>query len=135
MSSNEILKNHKIRLTATRQKILDLFIEAENALSNEDIEKKIENLDRITLYRTLKTFEESGIIHKIPNSDNAPLYAICHENCSEHQHLDSHGHFHCLQCGKTVCMDSTDVPLINVPEGFIIEQKHLILEGKCASCS
>lgn len=135
MHSTEILKNHGIRQTETRQKILNTFLKSPEALSNEDIEKSVDNLDRITLYRTLKTFEEKGIIHKIPNSGNAPMYAICQDNCTEHQHHDSHGHFHCLECGKTVCMDHTDVPGIKVPEGYKVEQKHLILEGKCDVCS
>jgi Fur family ferric uptake transcriptional regulator len=135
MSSKEILKNHGIRLTGIRKKVLELFLTSPKALSNEDIENGVNKLDRITLYRTLKTFEENGIIHKIPNSGNAPLYAICQDDCTEHQHLDSHGHFHCLQCGKTVCMDHTDVPQVKVPEGYVIEQKHLILEGKCDACS
>ncbi|TVQ49608.1 MAG: transcriptional repressor [Saprospirales bacterium] len=135
MHSKEILKNHGIRLTEVRQKVLQLFLESPEALSNEDIEKSVKNLDRITLYRTLKTFEEKGIIHKIPNSGNSPMYAVCQDNCTEHHHLDSHGHFHCLDCGKTVCMDHTDVPTIIVPKGYTVEQKHLILEGKCDACS
>lgn len=135
MSSAETLKRHHLRVTDIREKVLEVFINSSKALSNEDIEKHFAKLDRITLYRTLKTFEESGLIHKIPHSGQSPLFAICQEDCSQHEHLDQHGHFHCLKCGETICMDEVNVPSINLPDGFTAQQRHLVIEGKCAKCT
>ncbi len=134
MSSAEVLKKHRLRRTEIREKVLDVFKSSSKALSNEDIEQHFSNLDRITLYRTLRTFEDRGIIHKIPHSGQSPLYAICQDNCDEHKHLDQHGHFHCIQCGDTLCMDDLQLPAIDLPEGYTKVQSHLMVEGKCPKC-
>lgn len=134
-ASTEILRHHHLRATPIRIKILEIFSEADSALSNEDIESHFKNLDRITLYRTLKSFEEKGIIHKILNSGPTPLYAMCAEECNVHHHKDDHGHFHCMDCGKTYCLDDVLVPDLKLPRGFKIEQNHLVMEGTCPGCN
>ncbi len=131
----DILKNHKLRLTRVRLKILNIFLDSSKALTHEDIESHFDQLDRITLYRTLKTFEESGLIHKIPSSDNTPLYAICAEDCNHNRHMDNHGHFHCLKCGKTYCMEEVKIPAIDLPDGYEASNQHLVMEGNCADCN
>ena len=64
-ASETLLKNFKLRSTPNRQEILELFLQRNYALSHGDIEKEIDSqLDRVTLYRTLKTFLDRGLIHK-----------------------------------------------------------------------
>ena len=59
------LEQSNLRKTAIRKEVLQLFLKAKgNALSSRDIESQLENPDRITLYRTLRTFEEKGLIHR-----------------------------------------------------------------------
>jgi len=132
---NEMLKKHKLRRTPIRIKVLSIFKSASKALTHEDIERKFDKLDRITLYRTLRAFEENGLIHKIPNSGPNPLYAICAEDCNHIEHNDEHGHFHCLECGKTFCMEDVEIPAIRLPDGFKASQRHLVMEGMCSDCS
>lgn len=135
MSVASILKSYKLRKTPVREKVLHIFQSSKKALSHDDIEGHFQKLDRITLYRTLKTFEERGIIHKIPNASPTPLYAICQDECTIHSHLDNHGHFHCEECNQTICMENLDIPNLDLPSGYTISQKHLMIEGKCAKCS
>ena len=102
----EILKKNQLSITEGRKKILDLFINSEGALSHADIEKETESaFDRVTVYRTLQTFVEKGIIHHIPTTDNSILYALCREECEAGHHHDNHVHFICDDCNKTVCLD------------------------------
>ena len=50
----EILKRNQLSVTASREKILHLFLEGTGALAHGDIEKKAgEKFDRVTVYRTL----------------------------------------------------------------------------------
>src|SRR3979409_531449 len=98
----EILKRTKLSVTGGREKILGLFLNHEGALSHGDIEKKAgEKFDRVTVYRTLQTFLEKGIIHAIPTPDNSIRYALCKDDCSDGHHHDHHVHFLCTQCQNT----------------------------------
>ena len=79
----DILKQNRLSITGSRQKILELFLSKNGALSHADIEKKTgESFDRVTVYRTLQTFVESGIIHLIPTTDNSIKYALCKNDCA-----------------------------------------------------
>ena len=97
----EILKRNQLSITESRRKILELFRNNSGALAHADIEKRTgEHFDRVTVYRTLQTFVEKGIIHTIPTSDNSVLYALCKDECSPGHHHDDHVHFICDECNK-----------------------------------
>lgn len=131
-----ILQEHGLRITDVRNKILQIFLEAgHTALSNADIEKHFDHLDRITLYRTLRTFKEKGLIHQVVDNSGTPKFASCSEHCAEHDHHDDHAHFHCVKCEKTVCLEDSTLPTVKTPLGFKVEEKHLVLSGTCAECS
>ena len=131
----DLLKHGKLRTTATRKLVLKEFLAAGNqALTSNEIEKKFEDLDRITLYRTLKTFEEAGLIHQAVDVSGKSKYALCSEDCSTHNHEDHHAHFYCKNCKKTVCLDDVKIPFINLPSNFILEDKQLVLSGICSDC-
>ena len=130
-----LLKQGKLRTTNARRLVLEEFLKAgHTALSSSEIEKKIEDLDRITLYRTIKTFEESGIIHQAVDVSGRSKYALCSEYCSSHQHEDHHAHFYCKKCQKTICLDDVKIPVINLPDNFKLEDSQLVLSGVCGTC-
>jgi Fur family ferric uptake transcriptional regulator len=131
----EILKKNKLSVTASREKILNLFLEQTGALAHGDIEKKAgEKFDRVTVYRTLQVFVEKGIIHTIPTADNSIRYALCKDDCAEGHHHDHHIHFVCSQCGNTYCLDDVVTPEIRLPKGYIAEQIEVVVEGTCKNC-
>ena len=89
--TKDILKKNRLSVTASREKILNLFLDQTGALAHGDIEKRAgEKFDRVTIYRTLQAFVEKGIIHTIPTADNSILYALCKDDCEEGHHHD-HG--------------------------------------------
>lgn len=133
-SSDSILKKAGLRVTQVRTQVLELMTGAGKALSSQDIEVELPDADRITLYRTLKTFETKGIIHEAVDGTNRTKYAICEEHCDEHHHHDSHAHFHCESCGKTICVEDVKIPSIALPENLNIKQASIILQGECESC-
>lgn len=132
--SLRILIKNKLSKTEVRKKVLTLFINSDNALSLPEIESAFEKIDRITLYRTLKTFEGKGIIHKAIDGTKHPKYAMCEEHCDEHNHNDNHAHFHCTQCKKTVCLEHVPTPAIQTPPGYKVAETNLILSGTCSDC-
>lgn len=131
-----ILKQAQLSVTENRTKILTLFINTPSALSHADIENKVgEHIDRVTIYRTLQTFVEKGIVHTIPTSDNSVLYALCKDDCSEGHHYDNHVHFICDKCSTTYCLEDIAIPNIRLPEGFTQNQINILVSGICKNCN
>ena len=132
---DDILRRNSLSVTDSRKKILNLFLNVQGALAHGDIERKAgEKFDRVTVYRTLQTFVEKGIIHTIPTTDNSVRYALCKDNCSEGHHHDNHVHFICIQCGTTLCMEDVVVPEIKMRKGFSINEIEVVVKGICLDC-
>ena len=132
---DDLLRRNSLSVTESRKKILNLFLNVQGALAHGDIERKAgEKFDRVTVYRTLQTFVEKGIIHTIPTTDNSVRYALCRDNCSEGHHHDDHVHFICLQCGATLCLGDVVVPEIKMREGFSVNEIEVVVKGICLDC-
>ncbi len=131
----ELLKRNSLSVTDSRKKILQLFLEQAGALAHGDIEKRAgEKFDRVTVYRTLQTFVDKGIIHTIPTADNSIRYALCKDECSEGHHHDHHIHFVCNNCHNTYCLDDVVTPEIKLPKGYAAEHVEVVVEGICKNC-
>jgi Fur family transcriptional regulator, ferric uptake regulator len=132
---NDVLKKSGLSITNSRKKILELFLNKPGALAHADIEKSTgESFDRVTVYRTLQSFVEKGIIHSIPTTDNAVLYALCKDNCGAGHHHDNHVHFICNACHKTICLDEVTIPQVKLPKGFKPDGAEMVVNGVCGEC-
>lgn len=137
ISIKTILKAHDLRLTEPREHILQLFLEKDYALSHPYIESSVNAaIDRVTVYRTLKTFVEKGIIHKVPDDTETAHYALCSPACEgghgHHQH--DHVHFKCVSCQLTQCIDNVHIPKITLPTGYQFLEANLLVQGICDKC-
>ena len=132
----DILKNSSLSVTAGRKRILDIFLASGNALAHQDIEMQCaDQYDRVTIYRTLQTFLEKGIIHNIPSTDNMIRYALCNDTCiTTGHHHDNHVHFKCDDCGKTVCLDDLIIPAVKLPQGYSMKEINMVVTGVCKEC-
>lgn len=129
------LQAHKVRPTAMRILIYKYMAERTNALALTDIEYAFAKAERTTLYRTLKTFEEKGIVHQIDDGTGISKYALCEPGCNCEIDQDLHLHFHCNNCHETVCITEHKIPHINLPNGYIAEDVNLVVKGICDTCS
>lgn len=131
-----LLKKNNLSITGSRKKILQLFLEQEGALAHGDIEKRAaEKFDRVTVYRTLQTFVEKGIIHTIPSAENSIRYALCKDECTEGHHHDHHVHFVCNICSNTFCLDDVVTPEIKLPKGYHAGHVEVVVDGVCKKCN
>ncbi|EOZ92049.1 Zinc uptake regulation protein ZUR [Indibacter alkaliphilus LW1] len=132
-----ILKEHKLRVTNCRKDVLETFARKQSAMSHADLEEILQrDHDRVTIYRTLKTFLESDLIHKVLDDSGATKYALCshtHENGHHHDH--DHVHFKCEKCGKTKCIEEAVLPKITLPNGFVNKEVSLLVTGVCDECN
>ncbi|MCH7397293.1 transcriptional repressor [Belliella sp. DSM 107340] len=133
----EILKEHNLRITNCRKEVLDTFLKKKSALSHADLEQIFQkDFDRVTLYRTLKTFLDNDLIHKVLDDSGAAKYALCHHSHAKDEHHDhEHVHFKCEKCGQTKCIEESILPKINLPSGFINKEVSLLVQGICDQCS
>lgn len=123
-----------IRPTAVRLLVLRCFKEQEAAISLKFLEEQLYWADKSTLFRSLKTFEEKGLVHSIADGTGLTKYALCLESC-QCLPKDQHFHFHCQKCSQTFCLPKQSLPAIQLPPKFKLEQANLVLQGLCANCS
>lgn len=134
--SIDILKQKRLRVTPFREKVLDLFLQSTHAISVNDIEQAIGEHDRITLYRTIKSFTKKGIIHEIVMPGDIRKLALCEPVCDggigHHEH--NHVHFKCKQCEEISCIPLDDFPSISI-KNFTIDSVELQASGTCDKCN
>ncbi len=127
------LQARDIKPTAMRQLVLQVMSEQITAISLPDLELLFERADKVTLYRTLKTFEENKLIHRIDDGSGTTKYALCQDAC-ECEPDDLHVHFLCTKCEQTFCLNAISVPAINLPARFSLESVNMVVKGICANC-
>lgn len=131
----QLLESKGIRPTAMRLMTFKRLAELEVAISLGDLEKDFKVSERSTLFRTMKAFEEKGIVHQIEDGTGVIKYALCEENCECEVGNDLHLHFHCNNCNETVCLTEHKIPHISLPDGYITEDINLVVKGICEKCS
>ena len=130
-----LLRKNKLKVTQPRLSVLYVISDKETAISQPDLEKLLGNeIDRVTLYRVLATFEEKGILHKIFDLHGTATYALCSTDCDEHHHHDEHVHFICSSCNSIYCLDDIKLPKITLPEGYQLNSVGINAVGLCAQC-
>lgn len=124
----------EIKPTASRILVYKVLDKHSHALSLSEIEKNIEHLDRSTVFRSLKTFLEHGLIHSIEDGSGSVRYALCGDDCLC-QPKDFHFHFTCTRCGETHCLTDIPFPKIQLPKGYQAVTANFVFKGICPSCS
>jgi len=130
---NKLLERN-IKPTAMRELVLKVLMEQKVAVSLSDLENKFDKVDKVTIYRTLKTFEENKLIHSIDDGTGSVKYALCKESCQCHPE-ELHVHFLCTVCNQTYCLNEIPVPLIPLPVSFSLESVNMVIKGICANCA
>jgi Fur family ferric uptake transcriptional regulator len=130
-----ILKEHDLKHTRQRVRVLEEIALDTVAISQPELEKKLgKEIDRVTLYRILNTYEDKGILHRIMDMNGTANYAICSSSCSEDHHHDEHVHFNCTTCSKIYCLEVV-VPKIKMPKGFTAKTVNTTAYGTCEKCN
>ncbi len=128
------LSFRNIKPTAMRILVLQHLMEHDKALSLQSIEDAFEKADKSTIYRTLKTFEKKKLVHAIDDGTKQVKYALCLESC-ECETIDLHYHFHCNSCQSTYCLTNQNIPQIDLPKDFQMQQANMVIKGLCSECN
>lgn len=125
-----ILKTHGLKKTKARVELLEMLSQ-HHCLDISEIESKIIGsvCDQATLFRTLKTFIDRGIIRKSKLKKRV-LYEL---SCSGHHHH----HFICNSCKKIIPFDGCRLDFfkkIAKEHGFEIQEHTMEFYGLCKQC-
>jgi len=130
----KILKAAKLYCTECRIALLKVLLKADKPLNQDEIAQRLgkNRFDKVTIYRTLESFCEAGLVHKVFMEKRAWHFESA-QDCSESQ---CHPHFTCSNCGDTHCLTEITPLLIKSPhKGFIIRRQQVRLEGLCPACT
>ncbi|MEZ5372294.1 MAG: transcriptional repressor [Microthrixaceae bacterium] len=122
------------RVTSARRLVLaELASDPSAHVSAEELAERLQGdhpeLHLATLYRTLRTLSELGLVQHVHLGHGPAVYHL-----AEHHH----GHVQCGDCGKVFGLDHAVVDRLRsdllATHGFEIDGLHFALTGRCDSC-
>ena len=128
-----LLKNRGLKATNTRLDLLNKMQKYGSAMSYSNLQKEMSPIDRVTLYRTIESLKENGIIHKAFQENNETYYAVCGNTCDENHHQHEHVHFKCTKCNTVTCEKLSNTIEVLLPK-YLIQKVSVNVEGLCQVC-
>ncbi len=98
-SSESLLKERSLKLTQGRIDLLSLLMKETMPRTVEELHTLLKNsVNEVTLYRTLETFEEAGLVRKVELGHGHAHYEIIPGRAHHH-------HVICTSCGNIEDID------------------------------
>jgi len=91
-----------------------------------DLIKNIPTLSKTTVYNTLRSLTEKGLVSQITIENNEVRYDAA---------VDFHGHFKCMKCGALYDINLDPEGLPDKIDGHSITERHYYFKGICKNCS
>lgn len=126
-----LLRQAGLRQTSCRLELLQALYGRSEPVPLASIEERLVGFDRVTIYRTLQSFLQAGLVHRANDSGGHPHYAPGGVQGGRR----SHAHFECQQCGRMLCFDCEQPPVLRLPPGFETEETELRVRGLCDRCN
>jgi len=129
-----IFRRHTIRPTPVRRAVLEVLLQTPFALSGTEVEKQLAiAFDRITLYRTLRTFEDKRLVHRVIDDSETVRYAAYSGLLATSAAID-HVHFKCTACRHIYCLSQVAVPVVELPGRYQVTRGEYLVSGVCEQC-
>ena len=131
----EQIRKAGLRRTKAREWILGILLEADRPLTHQQISAELTAVDsdKVTLYRTLNTLKESGLVHAVQGIGGTLLF--CANPVASVSCPGNHAHFQCRGCGAMQCIEAQKLPRIVMTRGAQVEAKQLVAFGLCPVCA
>lgn len=109
--------------------ILESFLQSSEPLTRNDFyNDTMPELNRITIFRTLKLFLNKKIIYRVHATDRVNRYLLRQVATSVHSN------FICRVCKKVIPLNTIDPPEVELPEDYTQQNMEIIIEGLCNTC-
>lgn len=131
------LGRHGVRYTAHRRTLITALSEARQPLTIPQIVAAVSTVPQSSVYRNLAIFDEAGIVHRMPGTDDFARYELAEALMGHHHHLV------CSTCGvveDVILPPRTEEDLERVlrriarQRGFSLASHRLDLVGDCVNC-
>lgn len=126
-----------MRYTTHRRRLVTALSEAGQPLTIPQIVAASSTVPQSSVYRNLAIFDEAGIVHRMPGSDDFARYELAEELMGHHHHMV------CSTCGVVqdiVLPPQAEQDLERVlrriarQRGFTLASHRLDLVGDCVNC-
>ena len=137
-SPSELLKQIGLRRTPVRLGVLKVLADATQPLGVQQVLELLpEHTDTVTVYRTLNTYTNKKVVHRVRGEDRTWRYALGGGEAREQPH--SHPHFVCETCGTVECLEQSQIPpafvrSLKVADGYAVHYPEVTLHGVCPKC-
>lgn len=127
---SNLLKDRNIRPSYQRIKVLEYMYRKGGHPTADEVFRalspEIPSLSKVTIYNTLHTFAEAGLMRIVDIDESEMRYDVT---------LSKHGHFLCEACG-TIYNFKADVDQLHVEDliSFMIKEKNIYFKGLCPHC-
>lgn len=126
----KILQEGGVRPSYHRVRILEYLLENHSHPTAEEVysflSEEVPVLSKATVYNTLNTFAEKGIVKAIPMHASGIRYDVM---------TKQHGHFLCTICGEIYDFPYEEKAEDLAPEGFQVKTTEVTLKGHCRKCA
>lgn len=129
----DLLRRNALKVTGNRVELLLAMRAHESAMPFSVIQDRMKDMDRVTLYRTIKSLSERGIIHMAFQENDEKYYALCGGSCNHDEHHHDHVHFKCKTCGTVTCEQPISTIKLTIPN-HDIHSVTINVEGICTTC-
>ena len=133
-TASTILKKANLHATKHRVTVLGILVSAGRPLSHVEIQDQLgtTRIDRVTLYRILTILKEAGLVHQVQGSDG--IWRFCAHDAESDVCPGGHPHLLCESCGKMMCLTDCRMQHVEVPQGFKVTHKQMLILGVCEAC-
>ena len=130
--AESILKDHNLKSTSSRRKVLSILEESDRPLTAEEIYSLFPANEAYlsTVYRCLRSFEREGIVKEETNAQKENVYSL---NKGDDTHV-----LVCVKCHKRVPLKGCPYHEVNEriekETGFKLEDQNIEIYGICGDC-
>lgn len=124
----ERLRERGLRMTSQRQRVVDAVTQLVHATPDQ-VAELTPDVDLTTVYRTLETLEQIGVLAHTHLGHGAPSYRLAE---------DDHIHVVCHHCSSVVeappGLADELFTRLRSERGFTVDRSHFTVFGTCADC-
>lgn len=123
-------RTEELRMTKQRRTVIGLLEKSSSPMTAEEIYKRAEEVNLSTIYRTLSTLSDMGLVLKNASQDGKAYYQL---NSPRHGH-----HLKCSICKRAVLIDACPIEQmakqLEKKTGYRITGHNLEFSGICPDC-
>ena len=125
------LKSRGLRVTRARRAIAQLLATQTESYTIDQLDQRLPNLGRATVYRGVKLLTEMGVLCRVTHPNRETTYTVARDSRQHH-------HYICVICGDITDVASSELDsavdrLNDQRYGSVVEYE-LRLYGRCNRC-